>query len=278
MIRYSSAIIAMLALFVCVALVTAQQPAPAKAQPDFSQRWVDNTSGPMYTGTADVMPRGSFYFEPYYFSYRTHDSTNTTIPLKLSYGIGHRTELDATTALEYVGSGGIDGSSVQFGDSTVQAKIQLAKESDRYHFWTLPSIGLSVDVNIPTGHMQSSKPTLAGGAQTTNDTWNEQFNLLLRKQFKPFQLYLEGTEIIQNPVDVVGPYQFNNGITSIDAGVPFHVVDGNVIAASGAIEHVLHPKSGLGYLIEVNGERQSGHSLIFGKATAPPFSYVNITP
>ncbi len=280
MIRFSSAIMATLALYVAVAPAAAQQPSPesSKAQPNFSQRWVDNTSGPMYTGTADVMPRGSFYFEPYYFSYRNHDSTNTTIPFKLAYGVANRTELDAIAALEYVGAGGIDGSSFQFGDTSVQTKFQVAKEFDRYHFWKLPSIGVSVDVNIPTGHMQSSKPDLAGGSQTTNDTWNEQVNLLVRKQFKPFQLYLEGTEIVQNPVDVVGPYQFNNGITNIAAGVPFHVVDGNVLAASGAFEHVLRPRSGLGYLIEVNGERQSGHSLAFGNATAPAFSYVNISP
>ncbi|HVZ84870.1 MAG TPA: hypothetical protein VG893_14435 [Terracidiphilus sp.] len=232
----------------------------------------------MYTGTADVMPRGSFYFEPYYFSYRTHDSTNTTLPFKLSYGVGHHMELDATTALEYVGSGGIDGTSFQLGDTTAQAKFQVAKETDRYHFWTLPSIGFSVDINIPTGHMESSRPNLTGGTQTTNDTWNEQVNLLVRKQFKPFQLYLEGTEIVQNPVHVVGPYQFNNGLTDIAPGVPFHVVDGNILAASGALEHVLRAKSGLGYLIEINGQRQSDRSLIFGNATAPAFSYVNISP
>jgi hypothetical protein len=252
--------------------------APAAAPSDFGRTWVDNTSGPMYTGTADVMPGGSFYFEPYYFSYRTRGSTNTTIPLKLAYGVGHHTELDVFTALEYVGSGGIDGSSFQYGDTTAQAKFQFTKESDRYHFWTLPSVGFSVDVNIPTGHLQSPRPNLAGGSQTTNDTWDEQFNLLVRKQFKPFQLYLEGTEIIQNPVDVVGPYQFNNGVTSISPGVSFHVVDGNVLAASGALEHVLRPESGLGYLIEINGQHQSSRSLVFGAATAPAFSYMNLTP
>lgn len=38
-----------------------------------------------------------------------------------------------------------------------------------------------------------------------NDIWNKQFKLLIRNQFKPFQLYLEGPEIVQNPVNVVGP-------------------------------------------------------------------------
>jgi hypothetical protein len=281
--RFFSAFAAALALFAGIGSLPAQQPAspalPATARHDDNQKWVDNTSGPMYTGTADVMPGGSFYFEPYYFNYRTSGSNNnTTVPLKLAYGVGHRTELDAFTALDYVGSGGIDGSSFQYGDTTVQAKFQLYKESDRYHLWRMPSIGISVDVNIPTGHLQSPKPNIAGGSQTTNNTWNEQVNLLARKQLKPFELYLEGTEIVQNPVNVVGPYQFNNGITGIGAGVPFHVVDGNVLAASGALEHVLKPATGLGYLIEVNGERQSSKSLFWGKATAPNFSYINISP
>lgn len=278
--RFLSAFPMGLALLAVLGSAAAQQPAqtPAAAHPDFNRRWVDNTSGPMYTGTADTMPGGSFYFEPYYFNYRTSGSTNTSMPLKLAYGVGYHAELDAYTALDYVGSGGIDGSSFQLGDTIAQTKFQVAKENDRYHFWTLPSIGFSMDVNIPTGHLQSPKPNLAGGSQTTNNTWNEQFNLLVRKQFKPFELYLEGTEIVQNPVNVIGPYQFNNGLTSIGPGVPFHVIDGNVLAASGAFEQVLRPKTGLGYLIEINGERQSRQSLFWGTATAPSFSYINISP
>ncbi|MFP5234449.1 MAG: hypothetical protein ACLGSD_00990 [Acidobacteriota bacterium] len=281
--RFVPALFAALALLAGAGFLAAQQEghssaSPAAASPDYNRKWVDNTSGPIYTGTADVMPGGSFYLEPYYFNYRTRGSTDTTVPLKFAYGVGHHIELDAFTALEYVGSGGIDGTSFQYGDTMPQVKVQFAKQRDRYHFWRLPSIGFSVDVNIPTGHLQSAKPNVAGGTQTTNDTWNEQFNLLIRKQFKPFQLYLEGTEIVQNPVNVVGPYQFNNGITNIPAGAPFHVVDGNVLAASGALEHVLKASTGLGYLIEINGERQSSRSLFWGKATAPAFSYINVSP
>lgn len=224
------------------------------------------------------MPRGSFYLEGYYIDYRTKGSLNATLPLKAAYGLGHKLELDAYTAFEYVGAGGIDGTSFQFGDTVPQVKLELIKERDRYHLWRMPSLGVSVDVNIPTGHLQSAKPNLAGGAQTTNDTWNEQVNLLARKQFKPFELYLEASEIIQNPVNVVGPYQFDNGLTSIPAGTPYHVVDGNVISGAGAFEHVLRPQTGLGYLLEFNGERQTRQSLIFGNATAPSFSYFNLSP
>lgn len=256
----------------------AQQARSASMPSDLGERWVDNTSGPFFTGTADVMPKGSFYIEQYYFNYRTAGSANTTMPFKLAYGIGHKTELDAYTALEYVGAGGIDGSSFQLGDTVLQDKFGFYKEKDRYDLWRAPSLGLSFDLNVPTGHLQSAKPNLAGGAQTTNDTWNEQVNLLARKQFKPFEYYLEATETVQNPVNVTGPYQFNNGITSIGAGVPYHVVDGNVLSMAATFEHVLRPRTGLGYLLEVNGERQSSHSLFWGRATAPAFSYFNVIP
>lgn len=271
--RWLSALAAALAL--PAVLAAAQQPSPP---PNYNKKWVDNTSGPFYTGTADVEPRGSFYFEPFYFNYRTSTGSNTTVPIKLAYGIGYKSEVDLYAPFDYVGAGGIDGSSFQYGDTIVQDKLELHKEADRYHLWSMPSIGLSFDLNIPTGHLQSAKPNVAGGSQTTNNTWNEQINVLVRKQFKPFQLYLEGSEIVQNPVNVVGPYQFNNGITNVPPGVKLHVVDGNVLAGAGTLEHVLRPKYGLGYLIELTAERQSSHSLFFGHATAPSFSYFNVSP
>lgn len=243
-----------------------------------SVQWVDNTSGPTYTGTADVMPGGSFYIEPYYFNYRTKGGNNTALPLKLAYGIGHRTELDVFLSGDYSGAAPEQSSSFELGDTVVQAKFAIHKETDRYHLWKAPSLGISVDINIPTGHLRSSKPNVSGGSQTTNNTWNEQLNVLARKQFKPFELYLEGTEIVQNPTDVTGPYDFDNGINSVATGTPFHVVDGNVLAADAALEDVLIPRCGFGYLIEVNGERQSARSLIFGHANAPAFSYVNLSP
>ncbi len=264
-----------MAVLVLSCVAGAQQ---SSAATDNSTPWVDNTSGPTYTGTADVMPGGSFYIEPYFFNYRTRGGSSTALPLKLAYGAGHKTELDLFVALDYSGATPEQKSSYEFGDTIAQAKYELHKETDRYHLWKPPSLGISVDINIPTGHLQSAKPDVSGGSQTTNNTWNEQVNVLARKEFKPFELYLEGTEIVQNPTDVTGPYTFNNGINSVAAGTQFHVVDGNVLAADAALEHVLIPKCGFGYLIEMNAQRQSGRSLIFGHATAPAFSYVDFSP
>jgi hypothetical protein len=251
----------------------------ARAQvSDPAQRWVDNTSGPMYTGTADVMPGGSFYIEPYYFNYRKLGGSNTSVPWKFAYGLGHKVEVDAYISLDYSGATPANTGAIEFGDTILQGKFELHKETDRYRFWRAPTVGLSVDINVPTGHLASARPNNAGGTQTTNNTWNEQFNVLLRKQFKPFEYYLEATEIIQNPVNVVGPYDFNNNLSSIPVGQHFHVVDGNVLAAAATLEHVLIPRRGFGYLIEMNSERQSGHSLVFGRATAPRFSYLDLSP
>ena len=72
----------------------AQRLAPPPSAPDYNLQWVDNTSGPFYTGTADVEPRGSFYIEPLYFNYRTRNGNNVSLPLKLAYGLGHRAEAD----------------------------------------------------------------------------------------------------------------------------------------------------------------------------------------
>jgi hypothetical protein len=269
-----------LVIFVSALCACAQQPTAPSAKPirDFTKKWVDTTSGPFFTGTADVEPAGSFYIEPYYLNYRSASGNSITLPWKFAYGMGHRTELDLYAPFEYTSSGGNVTPAFEYGDTLVQSKFQIAKEKDRCHLFAMPSLGVSVDVNIPTGHLQSSKPNLAGGTQTTNNTWNEQFNILARKQFRPFQLYIEGTEIVENPVDVVGPYQFNNGIATIPAGVREHMVDGNLLAATAALEHVLNAKHGLGYLIELNGQHQSSHSLIWGHATAPAFSYLWASP
>lgn len=247
-------------------------------------RWVDNTSGPFYTGTADVEPGGSYYLEPYLFDFRTKGQSNDYAPMKFAYGLGHWLEFDAYAPTDYnhvsasQSPNGKSHSSLGYGDTLFQLKWQLTKEKNRYDFWTLPSLCLSFDLNVPTGKDHSANPNLSAASQTSNGTWNEQVNFLFRKQFKPFQLYLQETELIQNPTNVIGPYQFNNGIASLPAGQRLRMIDGNAIESSAAIEHVLIPRAGFGYLVEYNTERQMGRSLLFGKANAPTFSYFDLSP
>lgn len=276
-----------LVLLICGGKATAQSTADTATSvpsPQNERRWVDNTSGPFYTGTADVDPGGSYYVEPYLFNYRTKGQSNFYVPTKFAYGIGHGLELDLYAPFDYnrvsnsVNPAAHTNSALGYGDTLVQVKWQFAKEKDRYSLWRMPSLDLSFDVNVPTGKYKSSNPNLNGASQTSNGTWNEQINLLLRKQFKPFELYLQETELLQNPATVTGPYQFNNGINTVPAGERFRMVDGNVLETAGALEHVLLPKEGFGYLLEYNGERQFGRSLLFGKASAPDFAYFDLSP
>ncbi|MHB8301455.1 MAG: hypothetical protein ACYDC6_01265 [Acidobacteriaceae bacterium] len=270
------------------AMFVRAQTAPAAAGnapvPPNEARWVDNTSGPFYTGTADVDPGGSYYIEPYMFNYRSKGQNNIYVPTKFAYGMGRGLELDVYAPFDYNRLSypqtprGQSSSALGYGDTLFQLKWQFAKEKDRYRFWALPSMDLAMDLNVPTGKYKNFNPNLSGASQTSNGTWNEQINFLVRKQFKPFELYLGETELIQNPTHVTGPYQFNNGIDSVPAGQHLRMVDGNVFESAGAIEHVLLPKEGFGYLVEYNSERQIGRSLFFGKATAPAFGYVDFSP
>lgn len=247
-------------------------------------RWVGNTSGPFYTGTADVEPGGSFYVEPYLFNYRSKGMDNIYLPTKFAYGLGLGMEFDVYVPLDLnrvsypQAPQGKSASYLGYGDTLFQLKWQFAKEKNRVNLWALPSLDVSFAFNVPTGKDKSSNPNLYGASQTSNGTWNEQVNFLLRKQFKPFELYWQATELVQDPTNVTGPYQFNNGIGSLAAGQRLHMVDGNVLGTAGAMEHVLLPKEGFGYLIEYDWERQYDRSLFFGKANAPSFTYLGLSP
>lgn len=260
---------------------TAPVDGPPTPVPPNQTRWVDNTSGPFYTGTADVDPGGSYYIEPYYFNFRTKGQNNVYVPTKFAYGLGRGLELDLYAPFDYNrarDSNGVEQSAIRYGDTLVQVKWQFAKVKDRYRFWAKPSMGFAFGLNVPTGNYQGLNPNLAGASQTSNGTWNEQVAFLIRKQFKPFELYLQQTELVQNPANVVGPYQFNNSIDSVPVGEHVRMVDGDAVETAGALEHILLPKEGFGYLVEYSGERQFGRSLLWGQANAPSFAYFDLSP
>ncbi len=282
---YSGIVLIVLSIYAALGdAQTTPEVRPPAVSPAKEARWVGNTSGPFYTGTADVDPGGSYYIEPYLFNYRSRGQNNIYVPTKFAYGVGRGLELDVYAPFDYnrisypQAPQDQSSSALGYGDTLFQVKWQFAKEKDRYDFWTLPSMDLAVDLNVPTGKYKSLNPNLSGASQTSNGTWNEQVNLLLRKQFKPFELYLQQTELIQNPSNVTGPYQFNNGIDSLPAGQRLRMVDGDVFETAGALEHVLLPKEGFGYLVEYNQERQFGRSLFFGEANAPAFAYFDLSP
>lgn len=279
---------AVLALVGCLLTALHGWASPAdpasSAEAALKAHWVGDTSGPFYTGTADVEPGGSFYVEPYYFDYRTRGSHTVNAPFKIAYGLGHNFEFDVYAPLVFVRNANPDttdpehASSSGYGDTIAQVKWQWLKEHERYRLFSKPSVGFLFAVNIPTGKYQSLQQNLFGSDQLGTGEWNEQIGILLRKQFKPFELYLQETDIINNPVTVTGPYSFDNGLGSVPAGQRYRIVDGDILSSSAALEHILIPKHGFGYLVEYIAQRQFSRSLLFGGATTPTYSYFNLAP
>jgi hypothetical protein len=57
--------------------------------------WSPNTSGPFFTGTAEVDPIGSWYLEPIFaYDFLTAGSSSLYNPIRFSIGLGHDLELD----------------------------------------------------------------------------------------------------------------------------------------------------------------------------------------
>ncbi len=258
----------------------------AQAQSTTDAPWVGNTSGPFYTGTADAEPAGSYYVEPFlYYNLTPGQGTKQyNMQQRLSTGWKHNFEFDIYAPINYSVAGppttpaGDSVSSVGYGNTHLELKKQLTKETDRRHLLRMPSLALTANLYIPTGKYQNLNPGDYGIDQTGNGTWDEEINSLLRKEFEPFELYLQFADILQDPTTVHGGYTYNNSTTVVPAGETVHMVDGNLLYSAGALEYVAVPKYGIGGLIEFNAEAQNDQSPFFGKATAPSWSFFHMGP
>jgi hypothetical protein len=245
--------------------------------------WDINTSGPNYTGTADVEPAGSWYFEPWIYDSITPRQGQSTdrVPMRLALGLGHDLELDIWQSLignyqSYPSTPrGVNVGDWGFGNFHLQLKYQFAKDADTYHLWAMPSLAMSVDFYTPIGKYQDLSPNQYGADQFVNGTNAEEINFLIRKRFKPFEFYGEVGYLVQDPTRVGPGYTFDNGIAFVPPGLyGVRMVDGDTIWWGAALEHVLNDEYGIGYVLELTGQYQSGSSVWFGTATAPPYSYV----
>ncbi len=252
--------------------------APGVGECGQTGRWVGNTSGPFFTGTADVEPFGSFYYEPYWFETLPRNTSNTSLymPQKLAIGLGYNSELDLIAPFEYNTAPGVGY--LGYGDTQISLKYQFTKERDRYRLFALPSQAILFNLMLPTGKYDHLEPERKGADQTGTGTWGEGFGYLLRKQVKPFMLYVQLTETILNPARVHGGYTFNNNMTEVPFGESLNMIDGNLLSYSAAIEHVLYPPWGFGYVLEAYGQWQSGYNPIFGHASAPSWNFLWLVP
>ena len=241
--------------------------------------WGPNTSGPFFTGTAEVEPIGSWYIEPFAYDFLSAGTSSLYMPMRLAIGMGHNLELDTFLPLEqnWVGPplspAGTSASHFGVGNTHFEIKWELTSDGNVFLPLEMPAIALTFDFWIPSGQYQNLNPQDYGADQLGNGTYNEAVMLLVRKHVKPFIFYFQVGDIVENPSTVGVGYTFNNGITS-NAQPNFHMVDGNLLYYAGAFEHVIDTEWGAGYLLEFYGETQSNQNLFFGPANAPPFSFL----
>ncbi|MCL4461999.1 MAG: hypothetical protein M1297_09905 [Nitrospirae bacterium] len=245
--------------------------------------WGPNTSGPFFTGTAEVEPIGSWYLEPFAYDFMSPGVSYLYMPMRLAVGLGHNLEIDSFLPLEQTWVGppqspaGKSASVFGVGNTHFEVKWQLTSDEDVYLPLAMPAIALSFDFWVPSGQYQNLNPQDYSADQLGNGTFNEGVFVLVRKHVKPFMFYLQLGDILENPSTVGVGYEFDNGITH-NLAPNFHMVDGNLLYYAGAFEHVLNTEWGAGYLLEFYGESQSGQNLFFGAANAPPFSFLWLAP
>jgi hypothetical protein len=246
--------------------------------------WGPTTSGPFYTGTAEVEPMGSWYLEPYLFDSSHGGSSSKEFNQKMAIGMGHNLEFDIqtpmilNTAKSPTTPMGKTVSQFGTGDTHMNFKYELTKDADTCKFLAQPAMTLTFDFIIPSGNASGLRASRYGVDQFGNGTYQEGLSLLIRKRARPFMFYGQFGDLIGDPTTVSKGYVFNNGIGSVQSGRHVRMVDGNLLYYSAALEYVLNTRHGIGLLAELDGQSQSGHSLFFGKATAPSYSYLSAAP
>ncbi len=246
--------------------------------------WGPNTSGPFFTGTAEVEPVGSFFLEPYWYDF-LQPSLGTSIlsmPQRISVGVIKNWEFDASVPIvvnQATSPTAPAGQSVQnlgVGDTLLWIKRQISDDGNVFSFWSLPAMSFDLQFTLPTGHYLNLDPNQYTTDQTGGGTFDEAFYLILRKHFRPFMFYLQLGDIIENPTSVGPGYTMNNQ-TAVTTQAQ-KIVNGNIFYYAGALEHVLSDTWGAGYLIEFFGESQVGQSLLFGAANTPAWSFFWAAP
>jgi hypothetical protein len=246
--------------------------------------WGPNTSGPFFTGTAEVEPVGSFFLEPYWYDY-LQPSLGTSIlsmPQRLSIGITRNWEFDVSIPIvvnQATSPTTPTGQSVQnlgVGDTLLWFKRQFTDDSNAYSFWARPAMTLEAQFTLPTGHYLNLNPNQYTTDQTGDGSFDQGIYLIVRKHFKPFMVYFQAGDILLDPTSVGSGYTMTNQISTTTQ--PQKIVNGNLLYYAGAFEHVLNDTWGAGYVLEFFGETQAGQSLLFGAANTPAWSFLWVDP
>ncbi len=257
--------------------------------------WGPLTSGPFFTGNANTVPVGSFFVRDAWsdnlmFGQGLNLSSMTGLQ-RLDVGLMKNLEMDVVVPIginsqNNAGTGYRSISEWGPGDTVVFFRYNFLLENDVYSFWHRPSLTIEPQFVLPSGKYTELSPTANGLDQMGNGTFNEGLYLLVKKSAKPFRFFMQVGDIIQNPTTVGSNYASNNVTftplpctpTGVCQNGRFNMVDGNLTSYSMALEQILDDSWGLGYVLEVVGQTQSGSSLFFGNATVPSWSFLWAAP
>ncbi len=257
--------------------------------------WGPLTSGPFFTGNANTVPVGSFFIRSAWSDNLMFGQglnlSSMTGESRIDVGLMKNLEMDVVVPVG-INSQKSAGTNFQritewgVGDTVIFFRYNFLLENDVYSLWHRPSLTIEPQFVLPSGKYTELSPTANGLDQMGNGTYNEGLYLIVKKSAKPFRLFFMVGDVVQNPTTVGANYASNNVTFTPIPCTPtgqcqsgrFDMVDGNLIDYSFALEHVLNDDYGLGYILEIVGQTQTGTSLVFGNATVPSWSYLWVAP
>ena len=263
-------------------------------KPDYLP-WGPLTSGPFFTGNANTVPVGSFFIRSAWSDNLMFGQglnlSSMSGESRIDVGLMKNLEMDLVVpvGINSQNSAGTNNQRITrwgVGDTVIFFRYNFLLENDVYSLWHRPSLTIEPQFVLPTGKYTELSPTANGLDQMGNGTVNEGLYLIAKKSAKPFRLFFMAGDVVQNPTTVGANYASNNvTFTPIPCTASgqchsgrFNMVDGNLIDYSLALEDVLNDNYGLGYVLELVGQTQTGSSLVFGNATVPSWSYLWVAP
>lgn len=165
----AAATLAILAAFMMRSTACAQQVAVTLSptpQPLADAWW----TGPMLAASANTLPRGHAYFEPYVYDVQTPNTNAYGSLTYLLYGVTDRFTFGLMPTFGYTAvSNAPSGSGMAVGDTTVIAQYGLT----RFHAGNaMPATAIALEESIPTGKYDElgGRPSngIGGGAYTTS--------------------------------------------------------------------------------------------------------------
>ncbi|MDA8060752.1 MAG: hypothetical protein ACYCXP_06240 [Leptospirillum sp.] len=266
----------------------------ALMKPDYLS-WGPLTSGPFFTGNANTVPVGSFFVRSAWSDNLMFGQglnlSSMTGESRIDIGVMKNLEMDLVVPIginsqNSAGTGNQRMTEWGVGDTVIFFRYNFLLENDVTSLWHRPSLTIEPQFVLPTGKYTELNPTANGLDQTGNGTFNEGLYLIAKKSAKPFRLFFMAGDVIQNPTTVGANYASNNvTFTPIPCTASgqchtgrFNMVDGNLLDYSLAVEHILNDHYGLGYVLELVGQTQTGSSLFFGNATVPSWSFLWAAP